>query len=207
MFITFEGGEGVGKTTQIKKLAGYLESQGRKVVITREPGGSPGAEILRELLVKGEVNRWDNVTEVLLFYAARRDHVEKTIKPALDRGEWVISDRFADSTTAYQLYGYQNSHLTKRDIDAVYEFALGDFKPDLTIIFDMPVEVGIERKKMQNDEYARFENKGVDFHNNLRRGYLEIAGAEPDRCKVIDASRTIEAIEEDVLNLVQPWLF
>ncbi len=206
MFLTFEGGEGCGKTTQITRLIDFLQSKGIEVVRTREPGGSEGGEIIRELLVKGDVNRWDNITEALLLFAGRRDHVERLIKPALAEGKWVISDRFADSSYAYQLYGYKNENIDKVGLDTLYDFTLKDFKTDLTLILDLPVEVGIERKKLQGDEFARFERKGTEFHNNLRQGYLKIAQENPDRCKVIDATKSLDEVFDAIIEQIEPWL-
>ncbi len=206
MFITFEGFEGAGKTTQIKKLVDFLQQQGKKVLVTREPGGSVGGEAIRELLLNGDVDKWDNITEVLLFFAARRDHVEKVIKPALKRGEWVISDRFADSTVVYQLYGYKADNITKKDLDMVYDFTLKDFVPDLTLIFDIPVDVGINRKKAQIDGFNRYEKMNVEFHNNLRQGFLKVAQDEATRCKVINAHQDVEAVFNDMIELIKPCL-
>jgi len=198
-FITLEGGEGGGKSTQAKLLAAALQKQGHDVVLTREPGGAPGAEAIRGLLLQGDVNRWDGITETLLHYAARRDHVEKTVRPAMKAGKIVISDRFADSM-AYQGYGHGIG------IDAVagiHKAVLGDFKPDLTLIFDLPVDIGLQRamsrpemkKSAAEDRYERMDRA---FHERLRQGFLDIARNEPGRCRVIDATRTVDAIHADV---------
>ncbi|NIQ96157.1 MAG: dTMP kinase, partial [Desulfuromonadales bacterium] len=136
LFITLEGGEGGGKSTQARLLAEFLELRGEEVVLTREPGGSPGAEQIRSLLVDGETHRWDATTEALLHFAARRDHLVKTVIPALDRGAWVVCDRFADSTMAYQGYGHG---LPKEALAVLYDFAVGTIKPDLTLVLDLPV--------------------------------------------------------------------
>ncbi|MEX2453116.1 MAG: dTMP kinase [Rhodospirillaceae bacterium] len=182
-FVTLEGGEGAGKSTQIRRLADALERTGLTVVTTREPGGSPAAEKIRALLLDPEA-RWDPPTEALLHFAARADHYTTCIAPALRRGEWVISDRFADSTRAYQGYGLG---LDLTVIDTLYEIALGDFRPDLTIVLDLPVERGMERIGRREGAADRYERMDPAFHERLRRGFLAIAEAEPERCIVIDA--------------------
>jgi dTMP kinase len=198
-FITFEGGEGAGKSTQLKRLAARLEAQGREVVATREPGGSPGAEAIRELVLKGAADRWSPVTETLLMYAARRDHVERVIRPALARGAWVVCDRFSDSTRAYQgAAGGTDPAL----IAALERFILEATRPDVTLIFDLPVEVGLERAHARAGAEMRFESKGQAFHERLREGFLAIARAEPQRCVVIDATGSPGAVETKVWDAV-----
>lgn len=188
-FITLEGGEGAGKSTQVKRLAAALSERGVEVVQTREPGGTPGAEDIRALLVTGDPGRWDAMTETLLHYAARRAHVEKTVKPALMRGAWVISDRFADSTMAYQ--GYAGS-VGREAVAGLHRLVLGDFAPDLTLVLDLPVETGLARAKarMQGSSQAedRYERMGLAFHESLRAAFHEIAAREPERCRLIDAA-------------------
>jgi dTMP kinase len=203
-FITFEGGEGGGKSTQVKRLAAILKEKNYDVLLTREPGGAPGAEAIRHLLLTGDVARWDGMTEVLLHYAARRDHVVNTIKPAIAAGKVVISDRFADSTMAYQGYGHG---VERQAIAELHHAVLGDFKPHLTLILDLPVEVGLKRALSRPDMAKsaaedRYERMGHPFHERLRQGFLSIAAAEPARCKVIDAAQSIEAIHEAALNAV-----
>ncbi|HLZ76261.1 dTMP kinase [Phenylobacterium sp.] len=194
-FITFEGGEGAGKSTQLKRLAARLQAAGREVVSTREPGGSPGAESIRELVLKGNADRWSPVTETLLMYAARRDHVERVIRPALARGAWVVCDRFADSTRAYQgAAGGTDPAL----IAAMETYILEETRPDLTLIFDLPVEMGLERAHARAGSEMRFESKGQAFHERLREGFLAIARAEPERCAVIDATGDLDAVEARV---------
>lgn len=194
-FITLEGGEGAGKSTQIKRLAARLQDCGIEVVLTREPGGTPGAEAIRGLLVSGDTGRWDAVTETLLHYAARREHVEKTVKPALQRGAWVISDRFADSTMAYQ--GYAGS-VGRETVTALHRLVLGEFKPDLTLVLDLPVEIGLSRarSRMQGQAAAedRYERMGTAFHEALRSAFHDIAAREPGRCRIIDASGDMDAV-------------
>ena len=202
-FITFEGGEGAGKSTQLKRLVARLEAGGLEVVATREPGGSPGAESIRELVLKGSADRWSPVTETLLMYAARRDHVERVIRPALARGAWVVCDRFADSTRAYQgAAGGVDPAL----IAAMETYVLEQTRPDLTLIFDMPVEVGLERAHARAGSEMRFESKGLAFHERLREGFLAIARAEPDRCAIVDAKGTLDEVEAEVWAAVESRL-
>ena len=201
-FITFEGGEGAGKSTQVKLLADALMQKGLKVIITREPGGSEGGEVIREILVNGDVNKWDAVTEALLFYAARRDHLIKKIIPHLENGYWVISDRFADSTMAYQASGYQKNAISKNDLLNLHKMAVGDFKPDITFILDMPVEKGLERAKLRNPDKSRFEKMDISFHQNLRSAFLQIAANEPERCSVVAADDTAEQISNNIINVI-----
>jgi dTMP kinase len=193
-FITFEGGEGAGKSTQLKRLAERLRARGVEVVATREPGGSPGAESIRELVLNGAADRWSPVTETLLMYAARRDHIERVIEPALARGAWVVCDRFADSTRAYQgAAGGTDPAL----IAALEAHVLGATRPDLTLIFDISPEAGLARAHARGGE-LRFESKGLDFHRRLRDGFLAIARAEPERCMLIDAAGLMDAVEQAV---------
>lgn len=199
-FITLEGGEGAGKSTQIARLKDKLERLGHAVVATREPGGAPGAEMVRKLLVEGPAERWDGTTEALLHFAARRDHLRSTVWPALKRGAWVISDRFADSTVAYQGYGYGVDRLM---LDKLYGIAVGDFRPDLTLILDLPVETGLGRAAARRGSETRYESLAVDFHGRVRAGFLEIATADPGRCVVIDATRDIEAVAAAIAAAVR----
>lgn len=194
-FITLEGGEGTGKSTQAKRLATKLGERGIETVVTREPGGSPGAEQIRGLLVHGEPGRWSALTETLLVFAARVDHVERTIKPALHAGKWVISDRFTDSTYAYQ--GVARG--TDREIiRRVQSAAIGDFKPTLTIVLDLPVSVGLERAKVRSGDENRFERFNSEFHEKLRQAFIDIAKRNGDRCVLLDASGS----EDDVAGLI-----
>jgi dTMP kinase len=202
-FITFEGGEGTGKSTQARRLAERLRALDLQVVQTREPGGSPGAETIRELLVRGEADRWSPVTEALLMYAARRDHIERTIRPALERGAWVVCDRFADSTRAYQgAAGKAPMAL----ISALEDQVLEGLRPDLTLVMDYPAQAGLERAGARPDLDTRFEGKGLQFHLRLREAFLAIAAAEPERCAVVDASGPVEAVEARVWGLLQQRL-
>jgi dTMP kinase len=203
-FITLEGGEGAGKTTQIRGLADALRGRGISVLTTREPGGSPGAEEIRRLLVSGEPGRWDGMTELLLHFAARRDHLLRTVWPALDAGTWVVCDRFADSSMAYQGYGHG---LGREVVERLAETSMGSFRPDLTLILDLAVETGIARTRgrmpgasASEDRYERME---LAFHERLRQGYLDIAAREPERCEVVDADRSPEEVSKVVLAAVE----
>jgi len=202
-FITFEGGEGAGKSTQLKRLVASLEAQGRAVTATREPGGSPGAEDIRALVLQGQADRWSPTTETLLMYAARRDHVERVIRPALDRGAWVVCDRFADSTRAYQgAAGGTDPRL----ISALETYILEEVRPDLTLVFDLPAEVGLERAHARAGAEMRFESKGMAFHERLREGFRAIAAAEPARCAMIDATGDMDTVERAVWAAVDERL-
>ena len=194
-FISFEGGEGAGKSTQARRLAAALEKRGISCVITREPGGSVGAEDIRKLLVNGEPGRWDGLTETLLLYAARADHVARTIKPAMEHGRWVLCDRFADSSWAYQGAGRGIDRETVRRIESV---AIGDFKPELTFVLDLPAEEGLKRANARASAESRFEQFDIGFHERLRQAFLEIARRAPDRCTVIDAGADENTVAEAI---------
>ena len=202
-FITFEGGEGVGKSTQCKMLATAAQTAGFQCELTREPGGSEGAEAIRNLLVTGETGRWDGLTEALLNYAARRDHLTRRIQPAMAEGKWVISDRFADSTMAYQGYGHE---LDKETIRRLHRLVCGGFRPGLTIVLDLASDRGIGRAIEREGSEDRYERMSLAFHERVRAGFLEIARREPDRCVVIDANRTVEAVHELVVGAVRERL-
>lgn len=189
-FITLEGGEGVGKSTQARRLAERLGAAGREVVVTREPGGSPGAEAIRELLVHGPVERWSPISETLLMYAARRDHIERVIEPALAGGAWVVCDRFLDSTRAYQGAG---GGAPGALIAALEASVLGGVIPDLTLMLDMAPDAGLARTGGRG-EAERFEAKGAAFHARLRAAFLEIAADEPERCVALDAGGDVDAV-------------
>lgn len=201
-FITFEGGEGAGKSTQIKTLAERLEGAELRTLVTREPGGSPGAEVIRHLLLSGMGKLLGPEAETLLFAAARDDHVRAVIKPALDQGIWVLCDRFFDSTRVYQ------GRLGKVDpkvLTALQRVTIGDLKPDLTIILDIPVEVGMPRAAARRGDGAadRFEAEDVKFHEGLRDAYRQIAAAEPQRCVLIDANAAIGVVAARVWTAVR----
>lgn len=206
-FITLEGGEGAGKTTQINQLAEALKQAGLNPVITREPGGAPAAEVIRSLLVEGEVDRWLPMTEALLHTAARLEHVRQTIKPALSVGRWVVSDRFADSTLVYQGYGHD---LGLETMDRLHQLALGGFQPDLTVILDVPVEEGLARAKgrARDQEGAsgegedRYERMGMEFHQRIRDGFLDIARRNPERCVVIDSTADENTVQAQIKDMI-----
>lgn len=202
-FITLEGGEGAGKTTQIKLLADALKAGGLDPVITREPGGSPAAEVIRSLLVEGAVDRWQPMTEALLNFAARLEHVRTTIEPALAAGRWVLCDRFADSTVAYQGYGHD---LGQAAIDELHRLVLGYFQPDLTVILDIPVDEGLaragNREQAEGSREDRYERMDEGFHQRLRDGFLDIARRNPERCVVIDAAQEPEAVQAEIRAVV-----
>jgi dTMP kinase len=182
-FITFEGVDGAGKSTQIARLAAHLREGGARVVATREPGGSPGAEEIRRLLVEGEPGRWSAETEILLFAAARRDHLERLIAPALARGDAVLCDRFADSTRVYQ--GVVRGDL-RATIDALHDLVIG-VEPDLTIILDLDPDEALARGRARGGDETRFERFGADFQRRLRDGFLRLAAEQPGRCRVVPA--------------------
>jgi len=198
-FITLEGGEGTGKSTQAKRLSAAFEAKGLQSLTTREPGGSPGAEDIRKLLVTGEPGRWDAMTETLLVFAARADHVARTIQPALDAGRIVVCDRFTDSTYAYQGVGRGVPRETIRRIEAV---VLDDFKPDLTLVLDLPVDVGLARAHSRGAQETRFEKFDTTFHEKLRQAFLDIARRAPDRCIIIDASQSEDAVAAAIWDAV-----
>lgn len=202
-FITLEGGEGAGKTTLAKALAAGLQARGLETLITREPGGTPNAEALRHLLVEGETGRWSPLAETLLLYAARADHVERLIKPALEAGTWVICDRFSDSTRAYQ--GAAGGLAAERiaQIDAACLDGLG---PDLTFMVDLDPELGLERTRTRGEDATRFERQPSAFHHALRQAFLEIANADPDRCVILDGSQSPDIVFERALLAIQDRL-
>ncbi len=194
-FITLEGGEGAGKSTQTGLLVAALVAAGIAAERTREPGGSRGAEDIRGLLLEGDGERWDAVSEALLLYAARRDHVVRLIQPALAAGTWIVSDRFADSTLAYQGYG---RGLPLADLHELHRFALGEFRPDLTVILDLPVAEGLGRIGRRSMLSDRFEQLDREFHQRLRDGFLAIARGDPARCVVIDARPDCDSVHRAI---------
>lgn len=199
-FITLEGGEGTGKSTQVRLLAEALGAAGIAAHATREPGGTPGAEAIRALLVSGDVDRWDAMSEALLHFAARRDHVEKVVRPKLAQGTWIIGDRFADSTMAYQ--GCAQG-LGREAVEALYRLTLGAFAPDLTLVLDVPVTVGLARAGARdNNGETRYERLGPAFHERLRAAFHAIVARAPDRCVLIDATESVEAVHAAVRAVV-----
>lgn len=208
-FLTFEGGEGAGKSTQVRLLAEALRARGKDVVTTREPGGSPEAENIRDLLVTGEPGRWDPISETLLLYAARRDHWLRLIEPALDDGKWVLCDRFADSTRVYQGIG---KGVELAVLETLHRLALGDVEPDLTLLLDLPAETGLARTQARESAGAtletRFERMALEFHRALRAGFVALAAENPARIVTIDAAQGVAGVAKAVLDAVQtrlPW--
>ena len=201
-FITFEGGEGSGKSTQIKILKNKL-SKKHKVIITREPGGTTEAELIRKLLVKGKSNKWSGTTEVLLNFTARKDHVDKIIIPNLKNGKWVLCDRFSDSTLAYQGYGRNVSENLIRNLN---RSLINNLKPSLTILLDIDPNVGLGRSKRRNNNELRYENMPLSYHKKIRNAYLDIAKKNKKRIKIIDASLDKDSISEIIWSFIQKEL-
>ena len=205
LFITFEGGEGTGKSTQLKLLADFLSQLNIPVVTTKEPGGTEVGQELRRILVTGDKDKMDAVAEALLYYADRRIHMTKKVWPALEEGKWVLSDRFADSTVAYQYYGY-NKRVPYQTLENLYKLTVGDFKPDLTILLDINPEIGLARSLAKAGQMTvketRHESRALEFHNNLRNGYLEMAKKEPERFIVLNADKSIEDLHQEIVKIV-----
>jgi len=201
-FITFEGGEGSGKSTQIKILKNKL-SKKHKVIITREPGGTTEAELIRKLLVKGKSNKWSGATEVLLNFTARKDHVDKIIIPNLKNGKWVLCDRFSDSTLAYQGYG---RNVNEKLIKNLNRSLINNLKPSLTILLDIDPNVGLGRSKRRNNNELRYENMPLNYHKKIRNAYLDIARKNKKRIKIIDASLDKDSISEIIWSFIQKEL-
>jgi len=196
LFITFEGIDGSGKSTQCRLLAETLQAAGREVVLTREPGGSPGAEEIRRLVLEGDPDKWSAETEILLFTAARRDHLERTIEPALAAGTVVICDRFADSTRMYQ--GLSRGDL-RATVDQLHDLMIGR-EPDLTILIDMDPATGLSRAKGRQGTEERFEDFGLSLQEKMRAGFLALAQEFPDRFRVLDGDRALDTVAQDVLS-------
>ncbi|MCI5050315.1 MAG: dTMP kinase [Rickettsiales bacterium] len=202
-FITFEGGEGGGKSTQIKRLSDDLSERNIEHILTREPGGSEGAEQIRELIVTGSKDRWDPKTETLLIMAARCNHIEKTIKPALKEGKWVLCDRFFDSTRIYQ--GISKG-LGLNWLSQLHYACFGNMQPDITFLLDIDPKQGLSRAESRAGTEMRFESLPMDFHESVRAGFLEFAKSEPDRFEVIDASAEIDSIHQAIINRLKPMM-
>lgn len=202
-FITLEGGEGVGKSTQCVRLAGRLEDTGIEVIRTREPGGTEAAELVRALLIDGPDDRWDAVGEALLHSAARRSHLVAQVWPALERGAWVLCDRFADSTMAYQGYAMG---LGRAAVETLTRLTAGDFVPDLTLLLDLAPEDGLRRAGERATVADRYERRGLDFHQTLRDAFLDIARREPKRFVIVDANASEDAVGEAILGAVSERL-
>ena len=205
-FISFEGGEGSGKSTQIKRLARRLDAAKLRALVTREPGGSPGAEIIRHLLLSGVGKLLGPDAETMLFVAARDDHVRTVIRPALNQGRWVLCDRFSDSTRAYQV---KLGNVSPAVLNAMERVTIGDLKPDLTIILDIPVEVGLQRAAVRRGSSRpdRFEAEDVRYHHELREAYRQVAADEPQRCVLIDANAGPDAVAAKIWAALRDRLF
>jgi dTMP kinase len=206
LFISFEGGEGAGKSTQIRILAETLRSRGLDVVVTREPGGSPGAEAIRHVLLSGAAEAFGVRMEAMLFAAARNDHVEEVIRPAIESGAVVLCDRFLDSSRVYQ---GTTGNLETDFIETLQRIAVDGTMPDLTLIFDIPAVDGLARARKRADDGAtpdRFEKEELETHEKRREAYLDIALNEPRRCRIVDAKQPQERVTEDVLSMVEPLL-
>jgi dTMP kinase len=199
-FISFEGGEGSGKTTQIARLAATLEGRGQTVIVTREPGGTQGAEAIRALLVRGAADRWDGMTELLLLMAARRDHVQRVIRPALAAGRTVLCDRFIDSTRVYQgvLRGLGDDRVCM-----LHDLATDALWPDRSLLLDVPVEVGLARAGSRKDGEDRFEKEGFVFHTRLREAFLMLAQKDAQRICIVDAARTVEDVADAIAEVIR----
>lgn len=204
-FITFEGGEGSGKSTQAKLLGERLESFGVTVKLTREPGGSPAAEVIRHILLSGAAKPLGAEAEAMLFAAARDDHLNTTIRPALDKGIWVICDRFVDSTRVYQ---GALGHVDPRLIRRLERLIIGDTWPDLTVVLDVPAEEGLHRAHVRRgtNTVDRFESEAAEFHSKLREAYRQLAASEPSRCVLLDATQPREKVAEQIWTLVNERL-
>lgn len=203
-FITLEGGEGAGKTTQAAYIKEFLQSRGQRVLLTREPGGSLGAELIRGLLVDRAAYSWDALTEYLLFTAARRDHILKTIKPALEEGTWVVCDRFYDSSIVYQGYA---KHVSLEVLTAIYNFISEGITPNLTLILDIAPEMGLMRAHKRSNYEDRFEQMSLQFHKQVRKGFLEIAKDHPERCIIVNAEEEESQIRDTIIKVIQSHLF
>lgn len=201
-FVSFEGGEGAGKSTQIKILADRLEAEGKRVIVTREPGGSPGAEIIRHVVLSGMGKLLGPEAETLLFAAARDDHVHAVIAPALEQGIWVLCDRFSDSTRAYQ---GRLGHVSPELLNAMERVTIGRLKPDLTVILDIPVSIGMRRAAARRgtDVPDRFEAEGIAFHQGLRDAFRQIAADEPQRCVLIDANADSKIVSNNIWGVLR----
>ncbi len=199
MFITFEGGEGVGKSTQIALLADYLKTKGNQVLTTREPGGTPNAESIRQLLVEQREEAWEPISELMLYLAARKEHVEKVISPALKQGTWVLCDRFSDSTIAYQGYGHG---LDIAFIQQLTNLSMNHFSPDLTLLLDIPPKQGVARAKSCSGQEVRYEQMNMDFHERVRQGFLDLASQHPKRFITIDATQDTDAVFNSICRTI-----
>lgn len=201
--IVFEGVDGAGKGVQSRALESAMRAAGYAVRLTREPGGSPSAELIRQLIVEGPVDRWDDISELLLIYAARRSHLQETIKPALAAGSWVISDRFADSSRAFQgIAGGLGLPL----VEQIHQLVVGDFKPRLTLVLDLDPEISLRRAEARGGSEDRFEQKGLQYQQKVRAGFLQLAAASPDTHVVINTDASIEDVQKTISDAVSARL-
>lgn len=199
VFITFEGGEGTGKSTQLRLLEKYLKGLNIPVIATREPGGTSAGELIRELLVNGKTDRWSPLTETLLHYASRYEHITNLIQPAILSGQWILCDRYTDSTFAYQ--GFSQG-VDLKIINQLNKIVTSQLNPNLTIILDLPIEIGLKRAEKRGVDETRYEKMGIPFHQTLREAFLKIASNNPQRCVVINADEKEEVISNRIINLV-----
>ncbi len=197
--IVFEGVDGAGKGVQSRALESAMRAAGYTVKLTREPGGSPSAELIRQLIVEGAVDRWDDISELLLIYAARRSHLQETIKPALAAGSWVISDRFADSSRAFQgIAGGLGLPL----VEQIHQLVVGDFRPVLTLVLDLDPQISLQRAEARGGNEDRFEQKGLQYQQKVRAGFLQLAAASPDTHVVINTDASIEDVQKTIRDVV-----
>ena len=197
--IVIDGVDGSGKGVQSHRLVQAFSDAGESVILTREPGGSAAAEEIRQLLVRGEPDKWDAMTELMLMYAARRSHLRDTIWPALEAGSWVVSDRFADSSRAFQGIA---GELGLDTVERVHELVVGDFVPSLVLVLDVPESIALERAHRRGDDEDRFEKKGAEYHARVRSAFLQIAGSDPSRYRVIDAGQDMDSVHDDIIGAV-----
>jgi len=197
--IVIDGVDGSGKGIQTRKLLQAFAEAGEPAILTREPGGSPAAEDIRELLVKGEPEKWDSMTELLLMYAARRSHLRDTVWPALDSGTWVISDRFADSSRAFQGIA---GNLGLDTVENIHQIVVGDFKPALVLVLDIPESLALARAKERGDNEDRFEKKGADYHARVRDAFLEIAASDKQQYVIVNADQNIDQVNQDIIEII-----
>ena len=201
--IVIDGVDGSGKGVQSRRLLQFLQAAGQQAILTREPGGSPAAEDIRALLVTGDPEKWDSMTELLLMYAARRSHLRDTVWPALEAGKWVISDRYADSSRAFQGVA---GNLGLATVEKIHNIVVGDFKPALVLILDLPESIALERAHKRGDNEDRFEKKGNDYHARVRQAFLQIAASDPSLYQVIDADQTMNRVSADIIDAVNSRL-
>jgi dTMP kinase len=197
--IVIDGVDGSGKGVQTRRLLQAFIDADQAVILTREPGGSPAAEDIRELLVKGEPEKWDSMTELLLMYASRRSHLRETIWPALEAGKWVISDRYADSSRAFQGIAGQ---LGLETVENIHRIVVGEFEPELVLILDIPESIALARARNRGGDEDRFEKKGVDYQRKVRDAFLQIAASDSERYQVIDAGRSMDQVSDSIVELI-----